>query len=149
MASSTVQKPFKPELLRRSPSVQQLRDEIRKQFQQRLRAHRNNEVCRRRELFNNVLANVTDHYGKIQKVLLDNAEDVSFEEMLNIMLEVEKELLNDMPKKEIDEVFADLDYDLTENLSLCGICNVVIKMEDNLPCLICDNCAKLHFSSNF
>ncbi|KAF5294483.1 hypothetical protein FQR65_LT01609 [Abscondita terminalis] len=145
MASTTTDKPFKADLLRKSPSVQALREEIRKQFKNRLKINRSNDLCRRRELLN-VVSSVTNQYQKIKKELMNEVDDINPDDMSRIMADVEKELLDTVIPDEIDpDVFID---DILKNFTNCTICNAIIRNKDVI-CVICDNCTKLYFSSHF
>jgi len=151
-SSNSSYKTQKLNIFKRSPSVQQLREEVRKQFHEKLKLRRSSDVYKRRDIFKSVISGVQKHFSEIQESLLQGNEDelTDTEGMLRMLLEVEEEVRRNESEKQAEEYALYLQQETDaalENFCVCSICNKFIDFEVRAISIICDQCVQLHFNS--
>ncbi|KAF5284796.1 hypothetical protein FQA39_LY04521 [Lamprigera yunnana] len=145
MAGNNGNKPFKSEMLNRSPSTQQIRDSIRNHFRRNIKEVRYREMCQRRQLLQNVPSDVSFLYSNIRRELCHDLQEVTPEEMLTIMYEIDLELSSNS-QSIVEQQTVDRAY-TNEIVCFCPICNKSV-VGQNLSNVICDNCANLYFADD-
>uniref|UniRef100_A0A1Y1M8G4 Uncharacterized protein n=1 Tax=Photinus pyralis TaxID=7054 RepID=A0A1Y1M8G4_PHOPY len=139
----------KAKVLSRSPTVQQLREDIRKQFHERLKLSRQGDTSRNRNLFKNAIGHAYQTFRELKSTLLNGGEEEpTVEEMALIWDDIEGELCKEFNQRQADDYALQMEAAVNENAYICSICSNIITSDNSAPCLICDMCARLYFNND-
>ncbi|KAF5283440.1 hypothetical protein FQA39_LY04816 [Lamprigera yunnana] len=116
MAANNENKIFKSHFLNGGPSVQQFRDDIRNKLRRKIKEARYREMCQTRQLLPSVASDVNIFYSNVRQEFSHNFQEVTAEEMLKSILEIELELLNNLPYLEIEEQALNLEHKTRETI---------------------------------